>query len=59
MPAVSFRQSEKISQLGPIDDLQIVDSYFIIQMFQHRYSPDLYDLAHVAGWDSYRLHDPQ
>ena len=35
-------------------------SYFMIYIFQGRYIPDLYDLydlAHVAGWEPYNLYD--
>ena len=36
---------------------QIIDSRCMIRVFQGRYIPSLYDLAHVAGWQLYNLHD--
>ena len=34
-------------------------SRFTIQIFKGRCSCDLYDLAHSAGWEPYKLHDLQ
>lgn len=45
-----FGLGTKVSHLG-----QIVDYYFTIYVFQGRYIRDLYDLAHVAGWEACNL----
>ena len=34
----------------------MIYSQFMIYIFQGRWIPDLYDLAHVAGWESCDLH---
>lgn len=35
----------------------IIDSRFMIWVFQGRYIPGLYGTAHDAGWEKYNLHD--
>ena len=34
-----------------------IHSYFMMWIFEGGYIPDLYDLAHAAGWDPCDLHD--
>ena len=40
-------RTDDLYDLFPLHDL----------IFRGRYIPDLYDLAHVAGWKPYLLHD--
>ena len=44
--------ASKVSHLG-----QTIDSDFMIYIFQDRYVPDLYNLAHVSSRKPYHLHD--
>ena len=36
--------------------MQIIGPYFVIYTFEGLLNPDLYGLAHVAGWEPCKLH---
>ena len=36
---------------------KIIDPHLTTHIFQARYVPDLYDLAHVTRWELQNLHD--
>ena len=57
---------EQVPPIPPTDHLQTIytsstdNPQIILTWWSSRYAPDLYDpydLAHVAGWGPYNLHD--
>ena len=59
-PEVRRRALDHLSTRGRRNNphlRQVIDSHLMIYIFQGRYIPDLYDLAHDAGWEPYNLHD--
>ena len=59
LPGMRF--TRKLEPHNSAHLVQIVDSHMMMYVFQGRYIPDLYDLcdlyelAHVAGWDPYNV----